>query len=83
MSNLKEDVVTLQFANQIFPGDRAKPYHVLFIDLAMIKHYLTLDVVGGLAFFMLGKLLFHSDLLCIMCNIVATQMLHYVLPTAQ
>lgn len=78
MSNVEEDVVT-----RLLPSYRTQQYPVLFIDINTIKHYLTLDVVGGFAFFMLGRLLFQSDVLCLLCNVVATQMLHYVLPTSQ
>ncbi|MFC6331707.1 hypothetical protein ACFP56_03660 [Paenibacillus septentrionalis] len=57
-------------------------FQVFVFTLSSIKRYFLIEIVGGTAFFMLGRILFHSDLLCLACNIIASQMLNYVLPTA-
>lgn len=53
-------------------------FQVYVVSISSIKRYLMLDVIGGFAFFLLGRIAFNSDLLCIACNIVASQMLNYV-----
>jgi len=57
-------------------------FQVYVVSISSIKRYVMLDVIGGFAFFLLGRIAFNSDLLCIACNIVASQMLNYVVPAA-
>ncbi|GIP17066.1 hypothetical protein J40TS1_27080 [Paenibacillus montaniterrae] len=68
---------------QSMANSSAQQFPVLFIDMNTIKRYFAFDIVGGFAFFMLGRVAFHSDLICIALNIVAPQMLNFLLPTAQ
>jgi len=56
-------------------------FQVYVIPISSIKRYVMLDLIGGFAFILLGRIAFNSDLLCIACNIIASQMLNYVIPT--
>jgi len=57
-------------------------FQVYVVSIHSIKRYIMLDLVGGLAFFLMGRILLNSDLLCIACNIIASQMLHYIVGAA-
>lgn len=55
-------------------------FQVYVVSISSIKRYVLLDLIGGFAFFLLGRIAFNSDLLCIACNIIASQMLNYIIP---
>lgn len=55
-------------------------FQVYIFRMNVIKRYFALDIIGGLAFYMVGRIAFGSELLGIGCNIVASQMLQYIVP---
>ena len=55
-------------------------FQVYIFRISTIKRYFALDVIGGLAFYMVGRMVFGSELLGIGCNIVVSQMLQYIVP---
>lgn len=57
-------------------------FQVYVVSMSSLKRYVMLDLIGGFAFFLLGRITFNSDLLCIAFNIIASQMLNYVLPAS-
>ncbi|MCR8657910.1 hypothetical protein NV377_11390 [Paenibacillus sp. T3-5-0-4] len=57
-------------------------FQVYVFRISSIKRYFALDIIGGFAFYMLGRMLFGSELISIGCNIVASQMLQYIVPVS-
>ncbi|HIW34331.1 MAG TPA: hypothetical protein IAA29_16235 [Candidatus Paenibacillus intestinavium] len=55
-------------------------FQVYIFRMSVIKRYFTLDIIGGLAFYMVGRIAFGSELLGIGCNLVASQMLQFIVP---
>lgn len=64
------------------PSLSSTEFQVYVVSMSSLKRYVMLDLIGGFAFFLLGRIAFNSDLLCIAFNIIASQMLNYVLPAS-
>lgn len=57
-------------------------FEVYVFHMSSFKRYFALDIIGGFAFYMLGRIIFGSELFSIGCNIVASQMLKYIVPVS-
>jgi len=57
-------------------------FQVYIFRVSSFKRYFALDIIGGFAFYLLGRMIFGSELISIGCNIVASQMLQYIVPVS-